>query len=315
MTFDISQQNFLQKYGISLLDFERTKLIWSELVAIAQDWIANINSYKGKIREITNLLYDCKSIHSIRYRVKDPEHLLDKIVRKKLLFPNREFTIENYRQEIKDLGGIRILHLYKHQNLDIHNFLESKKEFKLDEKIAYLKRQEQDTEGERLYKLNFEIRVQKTTEAVYSSLHYIIDESKAGQNFFFEIQVRTIFEEGWAEVDHHYNYPHKTKCLEVKDAIDNLSHAVFLCNSLASSVYHLGEEKKVVVIPKTQIIMDDILYNQAKDLCVSKNYASTKLLQLELGIPYTLAYEIITRMEVESFVSSAEGANTPRVIF
>jgi putative GTP pyrophosphokinase len=314
MTFDISQQDFLLKYNINVLDYEKTKLLWEDLIEIAKDWINQVASYKGKIREVTNLLYDCKAIHSIRYRCKDAEHLVDKIIRKKILFPERSFTLQNYRQEIKDLGGIRILHLYKHQNLDIHKFIVSKNEFQLDERIAYLRRQEEDSEARKLQDLGFEIRVQKTTEAIYSSLHYIFDESKAGQHFYFEIQVRTIFEEGWAEIDHHYNYPHKTECQEMRDAIENLNHAVFLCNSLASTVYHLSltDEFNNQATPLT---ISPELYTSAKELCIAKNYATTQLLQLELGIPYTLAHQIISQMQDEHFVSFAEGANTPRVIF
>ena len=312
MSFDISQQDFFIKYGINEDQFHSSSLDWTVLVEIANDWLSQINNYRGKVREITNLLYECSSVHSIRYRIKNPEHLIDKIIRKTIENTSRIFSVLNYRKEIKDLGGIRILHLYKHQNIDIHNFIVSKGEFKLEEKIAYLRRQEELKEQQVLQDLGFDTRVQSSNEKIYSSLHYIFDMTKEIQSYFFEIQVRTIFEEGWAEIDHQFNYPKRTNCLMTKDAIENLNHAVFLCNNLATTVYNLsGTTSNCVDNVKSE---PEAIYQACKNICITNNYATAKLLQMELHITYTLAKEIIERMETEQFVSYHENMNTPRVI-
>ena len=312
MSFDISQQDFFIKYGINEDHFRSSSLDWTVLVDIANDWLSQINNYRGKVREITNLLYECSSVHSIRYRIKNPEHLIDKIIRKTVDNSSRIFSVLNYRKEIKDLGGIRILHLYKHQNIDIHNFIVSKGEFKLEEKIAYLRKQEELKEQQVLQDLGFDTRVQSSNEKIYSSLHYIFDMTKEIQSYFFEIQVRTIFEEGWAEIDHQFNYPKRTNCLMTKDAIENLNHAVFLCNNLATTVYNLsGTTSDCIDNVKSE---PEAIYQACKNICITNNYATAKLLQMELHITYTLAKEIIERMEAEQFVSYHENMNTPRVI-
>lgn len=41
-------------------------------------------------------------INSVRYRVKNPEHLIEKIIRKKKEKPDLEITKENYLTEITD---------------------------------------------------------------------------------------------------------------------------------------------------------------------------------------------------------------------
>jgi putative GTP pyrophosphokinase len=42
----------------------------------------------------------------------------------------------------------------------------------------------------------------------YRSIHYIIESSPIKTKFTSEIQVRTIFEEGWSEIDHNIRYPY-----------------------------------------------------------------------------------------------------------
>ena len=42
----------------------------------------------------------------------------------------------------------------------------------------------------------------------YRSLHYIIKTSPTKATYLSEIQVRTIFEEGWSEIDHSIRYPY-----------------------------------------------------------------------------------------------------------
>lgn len=60
-------------------------------------------------------------VHSVKSRMKDPEHLKDKIQRKlkseKIIDENNLFTVVN------DLIGVRVLYLYQDQFQLIHNEL------------------------------------------------------------------------------------------------------------------------------------------------------------------------------------------------
>ncbi len=58
-------------------------------------------------------------VHSVKYRMKNEQHLADKVERKKSL--GVELTKDNLFEEITDLAGIRVLHLYSEQLKDIHN--------------------------------------------------------------------------------------------------------------------------------------------------------------------------------------------------
>src|SRR5215510_5403793 len=55
------------------------------------------------------------AVHSVRYRIKDEDHLRDKIRRK-----NRQITADSLFKEITDLAGVRVLHLHMEQFEEIH---------------------------------------------------------------------------------------------------------------------------------------------------------------------------------------------------
>ena len=57
-------------------------------------------------------------IHSIKSRLKDPDHLRDKLARK--LASGKEITTDNLFQQITDFAGIRVLHLSQEQFVEIH---------------------------------------------------------------------------------------------------------------------------------------------------------------------------------------------------
>jgi ppGpp synthetase/RelA/SpoT-type nucleotidyltranferase len=55
--------------------------------------------YEPAAKEIVERLITLKTVHSVKYRIKDPEHLIEKIIRKKLESPRRIYTIENYSKK------------------------------------------------------------------------------------------------------------------------------------------------------------------------------------------------------------------------
>lgn len=79
-------------------------------------------------------------IHSIKSRIKDPEHLRDKLQRK--IQCGRKITIDNFREQVTDLIGVRILYLYQDQFETIHNEImkqiNERKEWILMEKIKHI---------------------------------------------------------------------------------------------------------------------------------------------------------------------------------
>ncbi len=108
-----SWTNILQLASVSEEHFEETGLSKQELSKIFSDF-KNLNKELKPLAEyIVNQVLTFSRVHSVRYRIKDPEHLIAKIIRKKIEKPEKTINAENYLSKITDLIGIRILHLFK----------------------------------------------------------------------------------------------------------------------------------------------------------------------------------------------------------
>ena len=171
-------------------------------------------------------------IHTIKSRLKDPDHLRDKLQRK---WDNKNpLTIDNVFDRITDLAGVRILHLYQDQfevlNEHIHNLVRSGDWFFKEKPIAY----SWDPESSGYFKsLGLEPEIK---DSYYTSIHYVI-MPKENSTICCEIQVRTLFEEIWGEIDHTINYPHKTENIACKEQLRVLSKLVSTGTRLADSIF------------------------------------------------------------------------------
>lgn len=225
----ISQKDFLTKYNIPKGDFEKTTLTWKKLKEIYSDYSAKRAELDNVLTPVVNTLMKISNVHSVRYRTKDPEHLIEKIIRKRIDKPERVITIENYQDELTDLIGIRVMHLFKTQWKEIHDFITLTWHTKEKPVIYYREGDQQQYDeiakanGCEANKHNFG----------YRSVHYIIQTQPAKRLHYVEIQVRTIFEEGWSEIDHTIRYPYDQ---------GNLFYGQFLSilNRLAGSADEMG---------------------------------------------------------------------------
>lgn len=183
-------------------------------------------------------VYGNPVIHSIKHRLKDSEHLRKKLERK--LRDSRVITADNIFQEITDLAGVRVLHLYQDQLPKIHNFIMrmvSDGDWKLNEKpTAY----SWDHESQRFFE-NLGLNVQ-IKESYYTSIHYIVKPAN-DDRVKCEIQVRTLFEEIWGEINHTVNYPEESSSLATQEQLRVLSKLVSTGSRLADSIFRLDSIK------------------------------------------------------------------------
>lgn len=228
------KQTLLQKYGgISEASAREANISIEHLEAIDNDF-ANLNSQLDQAAEfITRFLLKAKDIHSVRYRLKDPEHLLKKIIRKKKENPLREITPDNYRSEITDLIGVRAIHLFKEDWKKVNDFIVNTWEVH-EQPTAYVRAGDTEEYSDMFKECGCEI---KPHQFGYRSVHYIIKTRPAKEEILAEIQVRTIFEEGWSEIDHKVRYPSSSS----NELIDYL---LLVMNRLAGSADELGSFTK-----------------------------------------------------------------------
>ena len=194
------QQHFLQKYNISQDQFRESFLSWNTLREIADDFEIHKDEHLNTVEKYALAIHQCLGVHSLSFRVKETEHLIEKIIRKngKYVVEGKAITKSNYKEYITDLMGLRILILFKEDWREVHSFLIQKYGEKfIEEPFAYIRK------GDNRSLYNGIVKIKE--ERPYRSVHYVIrHENGAG----LEVQVRTLFEEAWSEVDHKIRYPY-----------------------------------------------------------------------------------------------------------
>jgi putative GTP pyrophosphokinase len=185
---------------------------------------------------------DFPVIHSVKARFKDPEHLIDKVKRKSK--DGIIITEDNLFKEITDLIGVRVLHLYLDQFKLIHDSI--MKQINAGEWCFYEppKAYTWDPESEVIFN-ELAIKTERK-DSFYTSVHYVIKPNNKENSVCCEIQVRTLFEEIWGEIDHSINYPYPTDSIACKEQIRVLSKLVSTGTRLADSIFrsHQEHEKK-----------------------------------------------------------------------
>lgn len=170
-------------------------------------------------------------VHSVRSRMKDLQHLREKIQRKSST--EDPITPENIFDRVTDIAGVRVLHLYQAQFAQIHRAVNQK----LDSQDWILyedpKAYTWDPESQSFFEdqgLNVEVK-----ESLYTSVHYVI-KPRTDSPVSCEIQVRTLLEEVWGEIDHLVNYPEPTDNVVRREQIGVLARLVGAGSRLADSI-------------------------------------------------------------------------------
>ena len=176
-------------------------------------------------------------VHSVKYRMKSEGHLLDKLQRKAL--NGRKIVSENFFDEITDLAGIRVLHLYSEQVQIIHDAIMN--EVKNGDLVLYEKPKVYtwDIDLKMYYeKLGMDTLIKPS---YYTSVHYVVMPKKESK-IKCEIQVRTLYEEVWGEIDHSLNYPYTCESLACKEQLKVLAQLTAAGTRLANSIVKTKEE-------------------------------------------------------------------------
>ena len=244
----MEEHNFFDTYHIDPLAFDRSGLKWETLKEISD----NYNTIKLELnflgKQVLEQILKTPHVHSINYRIKEDEHLIEKIIRKTIQNPSRIIDSNNYKSEITDLTGIRALHLFKEDWIHIHNFIKNNWEFK-EQPVAYIR----NGDSKRIVDYYHENKCQVLEHPYgYRSVHYVLKTNYNDNDYFVEIQVRTIFEEAWGEIDHAIRYPYHAD----KELLFRLSS---ILNRIAGSADELGTYIRYL---KSQTERTEIDYNK-----------------------------------------------------
>lgn len=218
----INKEEFLKTCNLTEDDLTAARISWEELTEIYEDYMSKTKLFRHLGKEfVDEYIYDIEraGIHSYRYRTKNPMHLLEKIIRKRKenYAKFEHINKSNYHKYITDLIGIRVFFLYREDWIHFHKFITSMfendpnnyvedrlRDFDEDPEHCYI------AERPKVYKRSGDTRIYDSTQievrtgGYYRSLHYIIKY----HGYYLEIQGRTLFEEGWSEIDHDIVYPY-----------------------------------------------------------------------------------------------------------
>lgn len=270
MNADLRLDSFLERNRIAAGTWEAATIEWAALQEIGRDHDLQHTNLSESAELFARLVQKFDKVHSVRWRVKDTEHLLEKIVRKRAERVGKylEITPANYFEVVADLVGIRALHLYKEDCIAIDRSIRQAWHL-VEQTVAYVREGDPAVFLQQLAELGFDI---KNHPAGYRSIHYIVESRPVSRKVTTEIQVRTIFEEGWSEIDHNIRYPNLS---------DNALVEYFLTifNRMAGSADEMGAFVRGLASTLQQMEDNIITANAEKEASV--RHMEEALSQLE----------------------------------
>lgn len=172
--------------------------------------------------------------HFLKHRVKEEESLRKKLERYLLSDDPLIVDASNLFERVRDLAGIRIIHLHTEQLAEIHRLIlevlhENQYEL-IDEPTAYC----WDQEFETLFK-DMGIHTEKR-DSMYTTVHYDV-LSNQRTKIACEIQVRSLVDEVWGEVSHRVNYPKPSESEACRDQLKVLARLTSGCGRLVDLIF------------------------------------------------------------------------------
>lgn len=258
-------KDFLHKYNISEEFFKDADISREDLEYIYTDYLSKQRLFTDIMKEFVDRYLsdlDKSKFHSFRYRIKEPEHLIEKIIRKRKenYRKYKDLTKDNYLKFITDIIGIRGLILFKEQWIDFHKYIidifensslqyisDYIKDFDEDINHTYIAEPPvahiRDGDDRRMYRhiLRDECIL---SQKIYRSVHYVLKY----RGIYLEIQVRTLFEEGWGEIEHDIVYPYNINDKNLINYSKLLNRLVGLADEMGSYFNTLRTETADITI-------------------------------------------------------------------
>jgi ppGpp synthetase/RelA/SpoT-type nucleotidyltranferase len=268
MAFDLTVESFLAKSGYTEDDWKNSSLDWGQLVRIAEHHDASLQTLALYGGAIANRIQAFSNVHSVRWRVKDTFSLIKKILRKNLEVHRKTkwetISSENYRSVVSDLIGVRALHLLKEECIEVDKQIRDT--WNLQDTTIF--KRDGDT---KLTEIIERGATEELHSAGYRSIHYGITYQPEKEPILVEVQVRTIFQEAWSEIDHKIRYP---------DFSENelLKYFLSVFNGLSGTADDMGS---------FVMMLDDLIKTQAASILAGEVALATRdsdveKLQLEI---------------------------------
>lgn len=187
-----------------IMDIKELKALKLELTRFMMAYKFALDEMNTKInilKEEFNYIHDYNPIEHVSSRVKTPESIFKKMVRK-----GHEISLPSIKENLKDIAGIRITCSFISDIYEISSMLQNQKDVKLLDEKDY---------------------IQNPKPNGYQSLHLILEipifMSDREEYIPVEIQIRTIAMDFWASLEHKIFYKYnkavpQNLIMELKEA-------------------------------------------------------------------------------------------------
>ena len=167
-------RNWLKKYAMP----------YQELMSCYRCALMEAETKFNVLDEELSLLYDRNPIESIKSRIKSPESIVDKAVRKGI-----PMTVESIEKNLRDIAGLRVICAFPSDIYMLADALLRQDDVTLIERKDY---------------------IQNPKDNGYRSLHLIIEIPiflhNQTRRMKVEVQLRTIAMDWWASLEHKIRY-------------------------------------------------------------------------------------------------------------
>jgi len=220
----------------------------------------NKKVYEKELKTIDDLFVDARDsyknptpIYSTKCRVKNIQSAYLKLKRKEAKAEkadNKEVTIDT----IKDYAGMRVLCLFERDILDVYEFtlqLMKKKGYNLHEIEFY----NIDTkyENKLLNKSKsidedyLKIIERKHKDSGYKSIHFLYSLKLNNKEFYIEIQLRTLFQDIWGELEHSIIYKHGYVNPYISNEFKLLANQLQIDDDRVSALKDMSLDEKIEI--------------------------------------------------------------------
>ena len=212
-----------------------------ELQGQLREFLVMRNLYEAAARQLTlkfeilndefSVLYARNPIHHIESRVKTPESIAAKLMKKGL-----PVSIETAREHVNDIAGVRVVCSYIDDVYRVAEMLERQKDIEIVKRQDYIKTPNYN--GYRSLHLDLRVPV------------YLSDRT---EQVLAEVQIRTIAMDFWASLEHKIQYKFEGNApAHINSELLECAHMV---SELDTRMLSLNDEIQAIAAKKNEEIV------------------------------------------------------------
>jgi len=203
---------------IDLNEIKKMKVEMTRFMMAYKFALDEMNTKINILKDEFNYIHDYNPIEHVKSRLKSPESIFKKVVKKEC-----SFSFNSIKETIRDIAGIRISVSFISDIYELSKMLENQKDIRVIERKDYIKNPKPNG---------------------YQSLHLILEipifMSDREESVYVEVQIRTIAMDFWASLEHKIYYKYNK---EVPNRlVQELKEAAITATALDKKMERLNKE-------------------------------------------------------------------------